>query len=155
MELSSAESFMKKAIFHQRLVSKHCFIRTNRWCQPPPWGRFYSSALCLFICLLFCLLPKAVGIYLCTFMNNAARLLGLMIVNLLNFHPYAYILIYLCYHSITRGNEVPEDAANVSAGKFCAILPDSWISVTHCLFEILDLNSCSEIRIIQQGKYTQ
>ncbi len=78
-----------------------------------------------------------------------------MIFNLLNFHPYAYILIYLCYHSITRGNEVPEDAANVSAGTFCAILPDSWISVTHCLFEILDLNACSEIRIIQQGKYTQ
>lgn len=98
---------MKKAIFHQRLVSKHCFIWTNRWCQPPPWGWFYSSALCLFICLLFCLLPKAVGICLCTFMNNAARLLGLMIFNLLDFHTYAYIFIYLCYHSITRGDEVP------------------------------------------------
>lgn len=81
-------------------------------------------------------------------MNNAARLLGLMIFNILDFHPYAYIFIYLCYHSITRGDEVSEDAANVSAGKFCAILPDSWISVTRRWFEILDLNSAMLSKVV-------
>lgn len=80
-----------------------------------------------------------------------------MIFNFLDFHPYAYKFIYLCYHSITRGNEVSEDATNVSAGKFCAILPDSWISVTRRWFEILDLNSAMlwNQNYSVQGKNTQ
>lgn len=139
-------------------MSKCRFIRTNRWCQPLPRGWFHSHALCLFFCLLFCLLPKAVGICLCTFMNNAAPLLGLMIFNLFDFHPYAYIFIYLCCHSITRGNEVSEDATDVSAGEvLCHFTWQLDFCYSQTGLKSLDLNSAMlwNQNYSTQGKYIQ